>query len=70
MKTQVVTNEDFNGRKQFKVYEVDEDGNKAFEFDRNTGEKKDKKPIVNIGLTKAIALVNNADALIKFVDEN
>lgn len=53
MKTKVITNEDFNGKPMFKIYEVDDEGNKAVEFDRKTGEKKDKKALISFGVTKA-----------------
>ena len=66
MKTKVITNEDFSGKKQFKIYEIDENGEKAFEFDRKTGDKKDKKPLVNIGITKAEAIVKHKVELEEF----
>lgn len=70
MKTKVITDEDFNGKKQFKVYLVDADGKKAVEFDRKTGDKKTKKPIVNIGMTKAKTIIENIDELKQFIKEN
>ena len=69
MKTKVITNEDFNGKKQFKIYEVDENGEKAVEFDRKSGEKKDKKPIVNFGITKAKAIFKCVPELQTFIHE-
>jgi len=69
MKTKVITNEDFNGKPVFKIYEVDEEGNKAFEFDKRTGEKKNKKPVVSFMLTKAKAIFKHTDDLQNFIFE-
>jgi len=71
MKTKVFTDEQFNGNNQFKVYQVDENGEKAVEFDKKTGEKKIKKPIFNFGIKKADILVNHLDELKEYqINEN
>lgn len=71
MKTKVFTDEKFNGKGMFKVYQVDENGEKAVEFDKQTGKKKTKKPIFNFGITKADILVKHAEELKDYqINEN
>jgi spermidine/putrescine-binding protein len=70
MKTKVFTNEDFNGRKQFKIYEVDEDGKKIAAFDKRTGKEKEPKPLLNIGITKAKLIKSKLAELETFIKEN
>jgi len=70
MGTKVITSEDFKGKRQFKIYEVDEQGNKIVEFDKKTGEKKEKRPIFNFGITKAKLLKKHQDELETFIGEH
>ena len=71
MKTKVFTDEKFNGKGMFKVYQVDANGEKVVEFDKATGEKKTKKPLFNFGITKADILVGHLDELKEYqINEN
>lgn len=69
MKTKVFI-EEYNGNEQFKIFEVDDQDKKVVEFCRKTGEKKERKPMFNFGIKKAIELSNHKDELEIFVKEN
>ena len=70
MRTKVITDEEFNGHKLFKVYAIDDMGRRMVEFDKKTGEPKEMKPIVNIGLKKAKAVFKHYDDLLTFIEDN
>lgn len=67
MLTKAFTDEPYKGNDMYKIYEVDSEGNKVFEFDRKTGEKVVKKPLISIGLKKAQIILNNVESLENFV---
>lgn len=70
MKVVIVTDEQFNNKNQFKIYRADKDGKKLVEFDRTTGQPKDKKPMFNFGIEKAKVLLDNVDHLKNYIADN
>lgn len=70
MITKVITDEQFNNKNQFKIYEMTEEGKKVVKFDSRTGEPRDKKPMFNFGIEKAKVLLDNVEAIKKYIEDN
>ena len=60
----------FKGNPMFSVYEVDNNGDKKKKFDPNTGKPVEPKPLLNLGLKKAMILLSHVEDLKSFVNDN
>ena len=61
---------DFKSNRMFTIKEVDENGEPLTEFDRKTGDKVEKKPVVNLGVRKLKAIALHSNEVTKFLEEN
>lgn len=69
MKTKVFP-DTFNGKPMFKVFEVDENGEKIKRFDSKTGKPAEPKHLLNIGTTKCLLIQKHIEEFNEFIDES
>lgn len=66
MKTKVFTNEKWKNNEMFRIFQVDDDGNKITEFCKKTGDKIIKKELMKFGVSKADLLIKHLSELKEF----
>lgn len=66
----VALEEMWNGRVMFRIYEVDDNGQKIKSFDRKTGEALEPRPIFNMGAKKAGIILGHVKDLEHFINRN